>query len=82
MAVLADRAYQGASPWVTTGRRRPPGGQLTPTADDPPGAGLPRAPVEQGMALLKSWRIFRGPRISPNRMTSVAKTVLTLARQR
>ncbi|MET7609144.1 IS5/IS1182 family transposase, partial [Streptomyces avermitilis] len=41
-----------------------------------------RAPVERGMALLKSWRIFRRSRISPNRMTPVAKAVLTLEKQR
>jgi len=81
--VLADRAYQGAGPWVTTGRRRPPGGQLTPTQQTTHRAlASSRAPVEQGMALLKSWRIFRRSRICPNRMTSVAKAVLTLERQR
>ncbi|MCC8478516.1 IS5/IS1182 family transposase, partial [Streptomyces globisporus] len=36
---------------------------------------------ERGIARLKSWHIFRRSRISPNRMTSVAKTVLTLERQ-
>ncbi|MFJ2095321.1 transposase family protein [Streptomyces sp. NPDC087901] len=41
-----------------------------------------RAPVERGMARLKSWRIFRRSRCSPNRMTSIAKAVLTLERQR
>lgn len=80
---LADRAYQGASPWVTTGRRRPPGGQLSPTQQTVNRAlATFRAPVERGMALLKSWRIFRRSRISPNRMTSIAKAVLTLERQR
>lgn len=29
--ILADRAYTGAGPWVTAGRRGPPGGELTPT---------------------------------------------------
>lgn len=41
-----------------------------------------RAPVERGVARLKSWRIFRRSRCSPNRMTSIAKAVLTLERQR
>ncbi|MGY4986478.1 IS5/IS1182 family transposase, partial [Streptomyces nigrescens] len=27
--ILADRAYTGASPWVTTSLKRPPGGELT-----------------------------------------------------
>jgi hypothetical protein len=34
------------------------------------------------MARLKSWQIFRRARISPNRMTVIAKAVLTLERQR
>lgn len=81
--ILADRAYTGAGPWVTTGRRSPPGGQPTPTertVDRAPATS--RAPVERGMARLKSWRIFRRSRCSPNRMTSIAKAVLTLERQR
>ncbi|MGY5068518.1 transposase family protein [Streptomyces griseus] len=81
--VLADRAYTGAGPWVTTGRRRPPGGQLTPTERTINQAlAASRAPVERGVARLKSWRIFRRSRCSPNRMTSIAKAVLTLEGQR
>ncbi|MER5281444.1 transposase family protein [Streptomyces sp. NPDC002809] len=81
--ILADRAYTGAGPWVTTGRRRPPNGQLTPTERTANRAlATSRAPVERGMARLKSWRIFRRSRCSPNRMTSIAKAVLTLERQR
>jgi hypothetical protein len=41
-----------------------------------------RAPLERGVARLKSWRIFRRSRRSPNRMTSIAKAILTLERQR
>ncbi|MFG2926321.1 transposase family protein, partial [Streptomyces sp. NPDC048305] len=41
-----------------------------------------RAPVERGIARLKSWQIFRRSRISPNRMTVIARAVLTLQRQR
>lgn len=81
--VLADRAYQGAGPWVTTGRKRPPGGELSPTQRTVNRAlARARAPVERGMARLKSWRIFRRSRVSPNRMTSIAAAVLTLERQR
>ncbi|MET7905676.1 IS5/IS1182 family transposase, partial [Streptomyces sp. NPDC005355] len=36
----------------------------------------------RGMARLKSWRIFRRSRVSPNRMTSIATAVLTPERQR
>ncbi|WP_329595211.1 transposase [Streptomyces sp. NBC_01005] len=81
--LLADRAYTGAGPWGTTGRRRPPGGQLTPTERTVNQAlAASRAPVERGMARLKSWRIFTKSRCSPNRMTSIAKAVLTPERQR
>ncbi|MBK3584149.1 transposase [Streptomyces sp. MBT57] len=80
--VLADRTYTGAGLWVTTRRRRPPGGQLTPTERTANRAlATSRAPVERGIARLKSWRIFRRSRCSPNRMTSIAKAVLTLDRQ-
>ncbi|MGQ4365408.1 IS5/IS1182 family transposase, partial [Streptomyces sp. SAS_272] len=41
-----------------------------------------RAPVERGVARLKSWRIFRRSRCSPNHMTSIAKAILTLEQQR
>ncbi|MEV5017697.1 transposase family protein [Streptomyces sp. NPDC053780] len=41
-----------------------------------------RAPVERGVARLKSWRIFRRSRCSPNCMSSIAKAVLTLELQR
>ncbi|MEU9015866.1 transposase family protein, partial [Streptomyces sp. NPDC048479] len=75
--ILADRAYMGAGSWVTTPLRRPPGRELTPTQQTDA-----RAPVERGVARLKSWRIFRRSRCSPNRMTSIAAAVLTLERQR
>lgn len=81
--VLADRAYTGAGPHVTTGLRRPPGGELTPPKHTVNRAlAQARVPVERGMARLKSWQIFRRSRISPNRMTVIAKAVLTLERQR
>ncbi|MFD6305487.1 transposase family protein [Streptomyces sp. NPDC060223] len=81
--ILADRAYIGAGPWVTTPRKRPPGHDLTPTEQTVNRAlSAARAPVERGVARLKSWRIFRKARCSPNRMTSIAAAVLTLERQR
>ncbi|NUS17236.1 MAG: transposase, partial [Streptomyces sp.] len=81
--VLADCAYIGAGPWVTTPRRRPPGGELSPTQRTVNRAlSQARAAVERGPARLKRWRIFRKARCSPNRMTSIAAAVLTLERQR
>jgi hypothetical protein len=56
---------------------------LTPTQQTVnQGLSAARAPVERGVARLKSWRIFRESRCSPNRMSSIAKAVLTLERQR
>ncbi|MFH8804896.1 transposase family protein [Streptomyces sp. NPDC017936] len=83
LPVLADLAYQGAGPWLTTGIKRQPLQELTFT-EKTVNRALPaaRAPVERGVARLKSWRVFRRSRCSPNRMTSIAKAVLTLERQR
>ncbi|MFE4173239.1 transposase family protein [Streptomyces sp. NPDC056909] len=83
VAVLADHVYTGTGPWVTTGLKRPPGGELTLTQRTVNRALVAaRAPVERGMARLKSWQIFRRSRISPNRMTVITKAILTLERQR
>ncbi len=68
--VLADRAYQVAGPWVTTGHKRPPGGEPSPTQRTANRAlAQARAPAERGMIQLKSRRIFRRARCSPNRMS-------------
>jgi DDE superfamily endonuclease len=81
--ILADRAYQGPGPWVTTGLKRPPGGELPLTQRTVNRAlAAARAPIERGMARLKSWQIFRRSRVSPKRMTVIAKAVLTLEGQR
>lgn len=81
--ILADMAYIGAGDWVTTAKRRPPNGELTPTERTGNRAlSAARAPVERGIARLKSWQIFRRSRISPNRMSVIARAVLTLERQR
>ncbi|MFI0234894.1 transposase family protein [Streptomyces sp. NPDC017086] len=81
--ILTDLAYQGGGPWLTTGIKRRPLRELTPTEKTVNRAlAAARAPVERGVACLKSWRIFRRSRCSPNRMTSIAKAILTLERQR
>lgn len=40
-----------------------------------------RRPGKRGIARLKSWRIFRRSRRSPNRMSAISAAVLTLERQ-
>ncbi|MFJ8603660.1 transposase family protein [Streptomyces shenzhenensis] len=81
--ILADRAYMGAGPWVTTPLRRQPGRDLTPTQQTVNRAlSTARAPVERGIAPLKSWRIFRRSRCSPNRISSITAAILTMERQR
>lgn len=81
--VLADRAHMGAGPCVTTPIRRLTHQGLTPTQRTINRA-LPvaRAPVERSVARVKSRRISRRARCSPNRMTVIAEAVLTLKRQR
>jgi hypothetical protein len=60
-----------------------PSGELTTTEQTANRAlSAARAPVERGMARLKSWQIFRRSHISPNRMTVIARAILTLERQR
>ncbi len=78
----ADRAYIGAGPWVTTPLRRPPRREITATQRTNRALSAARAPVERGVASLKSWRIFRSARCSPNRLSSIAAAVLALERQR
>ncbi|MGW4724044.1 transposase family protein [Streptomyces sp. NPDC004291] len=81
--IVADPAHQGAGPWLTTGIKRRPLKKPTPTQKTRNRAlTATRTPLERGAARLKSWRIFRRNRCSPNRMTSIAKAVLTLEPQR
>ena len=81
--LLADMAYIGASHWVTTAKRRPPNGELTPTERTVNRAlSAARAPVERGVARLKSWRIFRRARCSPTNLSAITAAILTLERHR
>ncbi|WP_284434126.1 transposase family protein, partial [Streptomyces sp. TUS-ST3] len=69
--------------WVTTPIRRLPNRDLTTTQQTINRTlSAARAPVERSIARLKSWRIFRRARCSPNRMTAIAAAILTLERQR
>ncbi|MCD0485003.1 transposase [Streptacidiphilus sp. ASG 303] len=80
---LADLAYTGAGGTFAVPTRRRPGQDLT--AKQRPlnrAHARLRCPVGRGMATLKSWRIFRHARCSPNRLTSTVKAILTLERQR
>ncbi|SEE69726.1 Helix-turn-helix of DDE superfamily endonuclease [Streptomyces sp. 2231.1] len=81
--ILANLAYQGAGPWLTTGIKRKPLQDLTPTEKTLNRAlAAARAPVERSVASLKPRRTFRRSRRSPNRMTSIVKAILTQERQR
>lgn len=81
--ILADMAYIGAGDHVTTAKRRPAGGDHPPTQQAlNRGLAIARVPVERGVARLKSWRIFRHARCSPNRLSTITAAVLTLERQR
>lgn len=64
--IVADLAYQGGGPWLTTGIKRRLLRELTPTEKTVNRAlAAARAPVERGVAWLKSWRICRRSRCSP-----------------
>ncbi|MGW9286476.1 transposase family protein, partial [Streptomyces diastaticus] len=81
--IVADLAYQGAGLWLTTGIKHRPLKELTPTEKTRNRAlAATRAPVERGVARLKSWQIFRRSRCGPHRMTSIAKAVPALELQR
>ncbi|MGW9452948.1 transposase family protein [Streptomyces sp. NPDC055632] len=81
--VLADKAHAGAGGTFQVPFKRHLGRPLTTRQ-----AAVSRAharlrfPVERAFARLKAWRIFREARISPNRLTSTTKAVLTLERGR
>lgn len=80
--VLADKTYVGAGGTFQVPFKRHLGRSPTPrqAAVNRVHARL-RFPVERAFARLKAWRIFRKARISPHRLTSIAKAVLTLERR-
>ncbi|WP_324605398.1 transposase family protein, partial [Streptomyces sp. NRRL F-2664] len=41
-----------------------------------------RWPVERTIARIKTWRILRKARLSPNKLTSIARAILTLQTHR
>ncbi|MFG2305296.1 transposase family protein [Actinacidiphila glaucinigra] len=80
---LADLAYLGAGGTFAAPTRRPPCKELTARQRSLNRAHARlRYPVERGVATLKRWRIFRHARCSPNRLSSAAKAILTLEKQR
>ncbi|WP_406191842.1 transposase [Streptomyces sp. NBC_01017] len=81
--VLADKAYEGAGGTFCTPYKRHRGRELTAHQKSVNRAHARlRSPVERAFALLKSWRIFRRARCSPNRLTSIVKAILTLEKHR
>ncbi|MFI9825879.1 transposase family protein [Streptomyces sp. NPDC052013] len=76
---LADKAYTEAGGTFQVPCNRHLGRPLTTRQAAVNRAHAPlRCPVERAFARLKARRIFRKARISPNRLTSIAKAVLTL----
>ncbi|MEV4616061.1 transposase family protein [Kitasatospora sp. NPDC049258] len=81
--VLADMAYTSAGGTFALPARRSPRQELTAGQRSVNRAHARlRYPVERGVATVKRWRIFHHARCSPTRLTSAAKAVLTLERQR
>jgi len=80
---LADTGYLGAGGTVRTPVKRRPGRGLKPfdRLANSVHAAL-RAPGERGFAQLKYWKVFQIVRVSPHRITSIAKAVLVLIQQR
>lgn len=81
--VFADKAYQGAGGTFATPFKRHRRRELTVKEKSVNRAHARlRSPVERAFARLKAWRIFRKARVSPNKLTSILKAVLTLEKQR
>lgn len=77
--VLADLGYVGANGTYAVPQRHRPRQDLTATQRSLNRAHARlRYPVERGIARLKTWKIFRRARCSPNWLTQAAKAVLTL----
>ncbi|MFJ2478340.1 transposase family protein [Streptomyces sp. NPDC087659] len=74
--VLAARGCQGAGDIVAVPHHRRPGKDLTQECLNRGHSRL-RWPVERSIASIKTWRILRRVRCSPNTMTSIVKAVLT-----
>lgn len=80
---LADSGYQGAGGTVRTPIKRPKGkGHNGFEKRANQAHARERAPGERGFALLKAWRILHLVRISPRRITDLAKAVLVLTQKR
>ncbi|MFB7294008.1 transposase family protein [Actinacidiphila glaucinigra] len=78
-----DLAYLGAGGTFATPTRRPPCEEFTARQRSLNRVHTRlRYPVERGMATLKRCRIFRHARCRPNRLSSAAKAILTLQKQR
>ncbi|MEU9979527.1 transposase family protein, partial [Streptomyces sp. NPDC051014] len=83
ISALADKAYQGAGGIFATPVKKRRDRELTIKEKSVNRAHAPlRSPVERAFIRLKAWRIFRRARVSPNTLTSMAKAILTLERQR
>ncbi|WP_411142602.1 transposase family protein [Streptomyces sp. x-80] len=81
--VLADNAYQGAGGIAAVTHRRRPGKGLTVKRRCVNRAhSRMRWPVERTIARLKTWRLLRKARCSPNVLMSITKALLALGTHR
>jgi hypothetical protein len=81
--ILADKAYQGTGDIAAVPHRRRPGKDLPIKQKSVNRAhSRLRWPVERAIARIKTWRILRKTRTSPNRLTSIARAVLILETHR
>ncbi|MBZ4318547.1 transposase family protein [Streptomyces huiliensis] len=80
---LADKAYQGAGGTFATPVKKHRSRDLTVKEKSVNRAHARlRSPVERAFARLKAWRIFRKAHVSPNKLTSIVKAIITLEKQR
>ncbi|MEU2834988.1 transposase family protein [Streptomyces lavendulae] len=81
--VLADKACQGARDLVAVPTRRKPGKDLTTKQKSVNRAhSRLRWPVKRALAHIKTWHILRKARLSPTKLTSTARAILTLETHR
>ncbi|GAA3597270.1 transposase family protein [Streptomyces osmaniensis] len=81
--VPAHPGHQGTGDTVAGSHRRRPGKNLTTKQRRVNRAhSRPRRPIERTITPVKTWRILRKARCSPNTITAIARVILTLETHR